>query len=346
MLVILVFALGLIAGGGYVLHQFHSSAGGPRRNVRFVVPAGATVGTVADSLAKQGLVSSGFLFELYYRINGGSGSIKAGPHQLNTDMSMQDVANALQQMPPAPPPVNHNQDYNILAGHRAEEIAQALAKGGAVSYDDFMYQVQHGKFDYWFLKGLPAGTGVEGFLYPGLYHLHKNYNAHDLVNLMLANFDKHFTPAMHAAAAKRHLSAFDIVRMASIVQRESSVPIVERYIAGAYFNRLENSDIVSNLLGADPTVQYALGYRADEKTWWEKNLTPEINDTTESPYNTYLHAGLPPGPISEPGASALDAAVYPAPSSYLFFEAYGKDNKTHFCVTLDCQTNQQGVTVN
>jgi UPF0755 protein len=65
-----------------------------------------------------------------------------------------------------------------------------------------------------------------------------------------------------------------------------------------------------------------------------------------SPYNTYVHPGLPPGPISEPGASALHAAVYPAPSSYLFFEAYGKDNKTHFCVTLDCQTNQQGVTVN
>ncbi|MGH2390084.1 MAG: endolytic transglycosylase MltG [Chloroflexota bacterium] len=346
LLLILIIALGVISGGGYVLHQFHSSVGGPRRAVRFVVSPGATVSSIANQLARQGLVSNSFLFELYYRVNGGSGSIKAGPHKLNTDMSMQDVAVALQQMPPAPPVVDHSQDYNILSGHRAEEIGQALAKGGAVSYDDFMYQVQHGKFNYWFLKSLPAGAGVEGFLYPGDYHLHKKYDAHQLVNLMLANFAKHFTPAMHAAAAKRHLSAFQIVTMASIVQRESSVPIVQRYIAGTYYNRLANTDIVSNELGADPTVQYALGYRADEKTWWEKNLTTDLTGGTDSPYNTYLHPGLPPGPISEPGASAINAALYPAPSSYLFFEAYGKDNKTHFCATLDCQTNRGGVTVN
>ncbi|MGH2347348.1 MAG: endolytic transglycosylase MltG [Chloroflexota bacterium] len=346
LLIILIIALGVISGGGYVLHQFHSSVGGPRRAVRFVVSPGATVSSIANQLARQGLVSNSFLFELYYRVNGGSGSIKAGPHKLNTDMSMQDVAVALQQMPPAPPVVDHSQDYNILSGHRAEEIGQALAKVGAVSYDDFMYQVQHGKFNYWFLKSLPAGAGVEGFLYPGDYHLHKKYDAHQLVNLMLANFAKHFTPAMHAAAAKRHLSAFQIVTMASIVQRESSVPIVQRYIAGTYYNRLANTDIVSNELGADPTVQYALGYRADEKTWWEKNLTTDLTGGTDSPYNTYLHPGLPPGPISEPGASAINAALYPAPSSYLFFEAYGKDNKTHFCATLDCQTNRGGVTVN
>lgn len=346
LLLILVIAIGVIGAGGYVLHQFHSSVGGPRRTVRFVVRPGESVSSIANELGNKGLVSSGFLFQLYYRINGGSESIEAGLHILNTGMSMQDIADALQKPPPAPPVVDHSQDYNILPGHRAEEIAQDLAAGGAVSYHDFMYQVQHGKFNYWFLKGLPPGTTVEGFLYPGLYHLHKRFDAHTLVNMMLANFAQHFTPAMHARAAQRHLSAFDVVTMASIVQRESSVPIVQRYIAGTYYNRLANSTVVANRLNADPTVQYALGYRPAEKTWWEKNLTQALNDTTDSLYNTYLHPGLPPGPISEPGASALAAALYPAPSQYLFFQAFGKDNKTHFCVTLDCQTNGTGVTVN
>ena len=353
LLLILAIAVGVIGAGGYVLHQFHSSVGGPRKEVRFVVQPGETMSSIANALDHRGLVSSGFLFQLYYRFNGGAGNIQAGPHMLNTDMSMQQVADALRQTPPAPPPVDHSQDYNILPGHRAEEIATDLAAGGAMSYNDFMYQVRHGSFNYWFLKSLPPGASVEGFLYPGLYHLHKHFDAHTLVNLMLANFASHFTPAMHAQAAKRHLSVFEVVTMASIVQRESSVPIVEQYIAGTYYNRLNNSDVVGNKLNADPTVQYALGYRPQEKTWWEKNLdiipagaTQTLNDTTVSPYNTYLNPGLPPGPISEPGASAINAALNPAPSQYLFFQAFGKDNKTHFCVTLDCQNNNAGVTVN
>ncbi|HVC81713.1 MAG TPA: endolytic transglycosylase MltG [Chloroflexota bacterium] len=346
LLLILVIAIGVIGAGGYVLHQFHSSVGGPRREVRFVVLPGETVSSIATKLNQDGLVSSGFLFQLYYRFNGGAGNIEAGPHLLNTDMSMQQVADALRQTPPAPPPVDHSQDYNILPGHRAEEIATDLAAGGAVSYNDFMYQVRHGTFHYWFLTGLPPGAGVEGFLYPGLYHLHKHFDAHTLVNMMLANFGAHFTPAMHARAARRHLSVFDIVTMASIVQRESSIPVVEEYIAGTYYNRLANSAVVGNRLNADPTVQYALGYRPQEKTWWERNLSQTQTGSAISPYNTYLNPGLPPGPISEPGASSLHAALYPAPSQFLFFQAFGKDNKTHFCVTLDCQNNEAGVTVN
>ncbi len=347
LLLILLVAGGVLGGIGYVFSQFHSAVGGPHREVRFVVSPGETVNSIASALGSDGLVSNGFLFQLYYRLNGGASSIQEGPHLLNTDMSMQQIADALQQPPlRTVAVVDTSEDYNFLPGHRAEELAQALAKGGAVSYDAFMYQVRHGTFNYWFLKGRPAGATLEGFLYPGRYHLARHYDAHKLVNQMLANFDSHFTPAMHAEAARRHRSVYEVVTIASIVQRESSVPVVQRYIASVYYNRLNNVAVVSQQLNADPTVQYALGYRPQEKTWWEKHLDQTMIAATDSPYNTYKNPGLPPGPISNPGSSAIAAALQPAPSQYLFFEALGKNNKTHFCVTLDCQTNGAGVTVN
>jgi UPF0755 protein len=165
---------------------------------------------------------------------------------------------------------------------------------------------------------------------------------------MLRKFGQGFTPAMAAQARKQGRSIFDVVTMASIVQREDPLPRVQRYIAGVYYNRLRNIDIVDMRLDADPTVQYALGYSQTEHTWWRKDLNQQLDSTFQSPYNTYIVQGLPPGPISNPGPSALYAALNPAPSSWLFFQVLTKDNvhsHTYFCATLDCQTTGAGVAV-
>src|SRR5207302_2230617 len=101
-------------------------------------------------------------------------------------------------------------------------------------------------------------------------------------------------------------------------------------------------------LNADPTVQYALGYSQTEHTWWRKDLTQQIDSTFQSPYNTYIVQGLPPGPISNPGRSALAAALNPAASNYLFFQSVAKDKgqaRTYFCATLGCQTSGSGIAV-
>jgi UPF0755 protein len=153
---------------------------------------------------------------------------------------------------------------------------------------------------------------------------------------------------MQAQASHAHHSVFQIVTMASIVQRESSLPKVERYIAGVYYNRLTNTDVVDLRLDADPTVQYAMGYSQAEHTWWRQGLSLQIDNSFDSPYNTYRVQGLPPGPISNPGLSALNAALNPAPSNYLFFQSVAKTggrSRTYFCATLDCQTSGSGVPV-
>jgi UPF0755 protein len=317
------------------------------------------VSAIADDLQKQGLVSSSLLFQLYYRINGGSDSVQAGSHALNTTMSMDTIAAALQEPPPVvptPPAVKRGAvqvagfQIHFLPGKRAEEIAQLLQDNGVVSAKDFMNEVRNGKFDYWFLKSRPPGASLDGFLYPGApLTVTKHDSAHRVVGLMLAEFNQAFSQAMHSAAAQQHRSVFQIVTMASIVQRESVRAKDLPYIASVYWNRLTNVDEVAQMLDADPTVQYAMGYRADEHSWWEQ-LPSKIDTGIVSPYNTYTHAGLPPGPISNPDLASLKAVIYPAHSDFLYFQVLpdpgGKAYHTYFCKTIVCQTSGSGVRIN
>jgi len=349
LLVLAVIAVVVLGGVGYAVKQVHSSVGGRYKKVDFTVQQGESISDVANALQSDGLVSSGWIFGIYYRFFGKSGSLIAGTHVLNTDMSMDNIATNLQTMPvhiviPAP-----KYQYNILAGKRAEEIATILAKGDVASYADVMQQITDPspKYNYWFLKDLPAGATLEGFLAPGEYSLPPHMGAHAAVAQMLRKFGAEFTPAMVAEATRAHHSIFQIVTMASIVQRENPFPKVQKAIAGVYWNRLEpkNDVAVNGMLQADPTVQYAMGTKSD---WWPTIPSTDYYTSVVSPYNTYLHPNLPPGPISDPGPSALDAALNPTASNWLFFEVLTKDGKhshTYFCETLACQTDKAGVAV-
>ena len=208
--VVAAVGIGAIA---YAMHSFHSAAGGPKRTVRFVVQPGESVGRLADALQSDGLVSSSMLFQLYYRINGGSENIHAGVHMLDTTMSMDTIATDLQQQPPAPAPtpltvrqgatLAAGFPVHFLPGKRAEEIGQLLQNLGVVSEKAFMQEVDHGKFNYWFLKSSPAGASVDGFLYPGApIVVTKHDSAHRIVNLMLREFNQALTPSLHYAGGR------------------------------------------------------------------------------------------------------------------------------------------------
>ena len=352
LLLLLLIAAAGIGGVTYVVHSFHSSAGGPLRKVQFVVKPGETLDQISGQLQDDGLVSSKWLFQLYYRINGGSESIHAGAHALNTGMSMDQIAGQLQQVPQVLPKVapvaSPYHPFNFLPGKRAEEIGDLLQKYHVITEAAFMHEVRYGKFNYWFLKSRPAGASLEGFLYPGEYMLKTKDSPHRVVGLMLAAFNHMFTSAMHAEAARAHRNVFTIVTMASIVERETQRPKDRPYVAGVYYNRLKNVTEVALRLQSDPTVQYAMGYRPAEHSWWEKN--PSLIDTTiNSPYNTYQVQGLPPGPISNPSRSSILAALRPANSNFLYFKVESRDGgktfHTYFCDTNVCQNNDQGVRI-
>jgi UPF0755 protein len=169
---------------------------------------------------------------------------------------------------------------------------------------------------------------LEGFLFPETYRLSEEAAATDLVTRMLETFDARVTAEMRAAAANRGLSLYELITLASIVEREAILDEERPIIAGVYHNRLE----ADWLLGACPTVQYALGTPED---WWPQ-FTLEATGV-DSAYNTYHNLGLPPGPLCSPGLASIQASAYPADTEYYFFlvDCTQNDGSHLFAVTQD-----------
>jgi len=173
----------------------------------------------------------------------------------------------------------------------------------------------------------PAGADLEGYLFPSTYSLNKGATAHDLVKTQLDEFGRQFSPQLRAQAAQPSAvrpaeSVFNIVILASMVEREVNQPADRAKVCGLYYNRLK----IGMALQVDATILYAEGV-------WRKSVLFE-DLKFNSPYNTYLNPGLPPGPIANPGADAIKACVNPDNNNYLY---YFSDSKgvTHFESNFD-----------
>jgi UPF0755 protein len=153
-------------------------------------------------------------------------------------------------------------------------------------------------------------------LYPDRYRLARDITPESLVNLLTENFQMKLSPDLTAGFERQGLSLHQAVTLASIVQREAVVADEMATIASVFLNRLA----AGMNLDADPTVQYAIGYNPRQGTWWTNPLSTD-DLKTDSPYNTYLYPGLPPGPISNPGLDALRAVAYPEQTDYYYFRA-------------------------
>lgn len=293
--------------------------------VAFTVEAGQNAAQIAENLRAQGLIHNPTLFRYYLRYYGLDVQIEAGTFDLNTAMAIPQIALALTEA--KPPEVT----IRITEGWRREQIAdwldkqQGLPFGGA----EFLAATAGGiplPPDLSLTAELPAGVSLEGFLFPDTYRVALDATASDLVEAMLRNFERQVTPQMRADAAARGLTLYQVVTLASIVEREAVVPDERPLIASVYLNRLA----AGMKLEADPTVQYAMGYQAERDEWWNLNLTQQDYYTVDSLYNTYLYAGLPPGPIANPGLASIQAVIYPAQTPYFYFRATCDGSGRHY----------------
>jgi UPF0755 protein len=202
--------------------------------------------------------------------------------------------------------------FTIPEGYDIKRTSAKLTEDGLINAETFAKEIETGKFDYEFLKDAPAGPNrLEGFLFPETYEIFANANEHDIIDKMLYQFNKVFTDEYYARAEELGMSVRDVITLASIIEREARVPEDRPVIASVFYNRLK----IKMPLQSCATVQYILG---------EQKPVLSIKDTKiESPYNTYLHPGLPPGPIASPGADSIKAALYPADTDYLYFLAKG-----------------------
>ena len=300
-------------------------AGLPEASLEVEISPGQTASTVFAQLREAGIVEDPLLLRIYMRYLGLDRSIEAGRYALSGAMTLRQIAETLQSA--HPPAVV----LTLPEGWRREEIAAAIAEAGLnISPEEFLAATQVRPSAYSFAAQLPEPASLEGFLFPDTYHLDQDATAAEVVLTMLDNFEARVGSDLRSAFEAHGLNLLQAVTLASIIEREAVHPDERPLIASVFLNRLA----VGMKLEADPTVQYAVGLQPDGQ-WWKRSLTFE-DLSFDSPYNTYVYPGLPPGPIANPGLSSLQAVALPADSPYFYFRAACDGSGRHvFAVSFE-----------
>jgi len=307
--------------------DLNKPAGTDNAPVLFSVAPGTTAGAVASELAGLGLVADAQLLTYYLRYQGLDGQVEAGDFILRRTMTIPQVALALTDA------TAREAWLRVTEGWRREQIAVALEAQGVFKdvADDFALLTGPNSPrapSYPFLASVPAAASLEGYLFPDTYLLHPDATASEIIDKMLANFQARLPANYEAQAASIGLTLHQAVTVASLIEREAVVDDERPMIASVIYNRLA----IGQWLEIDATVQYALGTEAD---WWPRLEGIDLRSIT-SPYNTYAGAGLPPGPIANPGLASLLAAAQPAQTGYYFYRALCDGSGRHaFAVTFE-----------
>jgi UPF0755 protein len=329
-----LIALVVACAGSLILSEIRRPAAASGDPTEFIIEPGESTGSIATRLREEGLISQPAVFRLLARSRDLDDKLQAGRYILSPTMTMSEILIALQSSRVA------DIQVTIPEGLRIEEIAAIIEAAGLVGAEDFLNVARDGdrfRDAYFLLGSLPPGASLEGYLFPDTYRFAPSAGAEEIVGVLLSRFVEQYG-TIERDVRVPDVTVHQIVTMASIVQREAAVVAEMPTISAVFWNRLkpENApDFGGGQLGADPTVQYALGYSALENTWWRRELT--FTDLqVDSPYNTRLRPGLPPGPIANPGLAAMRAAAQPDETApYLFFVAdCAKDGSHNFAVTL------------
>jgi len=286
---------------------------GERTPARVTVPPGATMRVAAESLARADVVGSAGLFRAYAKFRKADRGIKAGTYLIRRDASWDAVLTALRE--------GRGLVTTVLIpeGYTLAQIEPLLAQKLGLDADSVRAAVT----DTALLRRLDIPTPhVEGYLFPDTYHFPPGTSARAAVAAMVRRFESRWSPAWTARLDTLAVSRHDLLTLASIVEREAKVGEERPVIASVYWNRLRRG----MLLQADPTVQYALPQYQSRLMYRHLRV--------QSPYNTYVHKGLPPGPIGAPGVASIQATLYPADVPYLYFVAY-PDGHHEFRVRVD-----------
>jgi UPF0755 protein len=288
------------------------------------IKKGETTAEIAQDLQNKGLIRNALAFRIWARIKGLDTQLQAGGYDhLNSSMTISDI---ITQLLTAAPDVLY---VSIPEGYRIQQIAQAFANAGLPKFNEqqfLTYTLHPDQFpdasNYPFLKMIPHGDSMEGLLFPATYQIPLNGDARVVVNQMLTAFENYVAQDNLVATAKANgINEYQMVILASLVQREITNVKDAPGVAGVYWNRAQNkvSNDTAGYLGSDPSVEYARDTANPPQQYWRplQNFGKLIDPN--SPWNTYTHQGLPPTPICSPGLAVLKAAASPTKSNYFYF---------------------------
>ena len=331
--IIAVLLLGLLIFGlvyftwTTVTDVFQPANASATGNIPFVIHSGESAAQIADDLQTQGLIRNALAFRIWARIKGLDTQLQAGAYNLSPNMTIDQIIAKLLHAQPDEVPVT------ILEGWRLEQIAYKFAHNDPAyppltNYNakDFLKYALHpntfpGAANFPILKAIPQGNSMEGFLFPDTYLIPVDATAQDVVGIMLKEFtNKVQQNHLDTLAKQNKLSVYQMVILASIVQREALFDDDRPLVASVYWNRIfrPNAETVSEL-DADPTVQYARDSQPGTTKYWTPLQAAGRLVLPDSPWNTYTHPGFPPTPICSPGLASLMAAAAPPSTPNYYF---------------------------
>lgn len=316
---IIIFAV-LAGSFFYFRHQAYTSKGTCGCAKIFKIEKGEKTSIIAERLESEGLVSRKYYFLYYLKTNKLEGKILPGEYELRSEMNIPEVAIM----------ITHEQNKFVKItfpeGWDSKKIAERISNNG-FSGDEFLNITENPSYDliskYSFFSMLPKGISLEGYLFPDTYFFSQKLTAEEITGKILANFDNRLTPELREEIKNQGKTLNEVITMASIIEREVRSDEDRKVVSGLFWDRIKNGQPLQSCA----TIAYVLGENKDQYSFEDTRI--------ESPYNTYINAGIPPGPICNPGISSIEAAIYPKYTDYNYFLSDPKTGKTVFSRTIE-----------
>ena len=290
-------ALFLLWSLNTLFQPFHGDGSG---KVAVTVPKGASVSEVGDLLGEKGVIDSSTLFQLRVTLAGKRSEIYSGNFTLAKDMSYGDAIDAL-----STPPLKRTVSVTIPEGYTRSQVAQLVEEVGIPGH--YTKATVKSKYLDPARYGGKGAKDLEGFLFPNTFELKPDAPVEDLVQLQLEDFKRQIKTVDMSYAKSKNLTVYDVVTIASMIEEEAGVDSQRKLVAAVIYNRLKEG----MTLGIDATIRFATGNYTEPLT--------ESELAIDSPYNSRTNAGLPPGPIANPGLDSIEAAAHPAKTDHLFY---------------------------
>ncbi len=302
-----LLAVGGVALAVYDIHRYaHKPDAASAERQTVSIRSGEGFGAITARLQEKGLIRTPFKFRLYARFSGYHTQLKAGEYELSGQMSPRQILATLKG--------GKVRLYRVTIpeGYQLRQIAKTVETAGFGNDGEFLRLATDAEVAR--SAGIEAQT-LEGYLFPDTYYFPRGHQPRAVIEAMLKRFQATITDQWRARADEIGLSLHEVVTLASIIEKETGDPAERPLISSVFHNRMRKG----MRLETDPTVIYGIKD-------FDGNLTRK-DLRTPTPYNTYVIKGLPPGPIASPGAAALEAALYPAETDYLFFVS--RRDRTH-----------------
>lgn len=311
------------AAATVVRHEYYGylrPVSGSTQTKKVTIETGMRTADIADLLQQDGLIRSSAAFQWYVSSHGARSDLQAGTYELQPDMSLPTIVSILTNGRIA------TNTVTILPGQRLDQIRTALIKSGfsSADVDAALMPSNYPGTTYPALADKPATASLEGFLYPDTFDKDAKTTPQQIIAESLTEMGQHLTPDIRASFAREGLSVYQGVTLASIVEQEVSDSSDRSQAAQVFLSRLK----INMPLGSDVTAYYG-AILAGQKP----------STTYDSAYNTLIHKGLPPGPISNVSDSSLEAVAHPANTNWLYFVT-GDNGKTYFSKTADEHAQQ------